>query len=383
MSRSTVGGCVARARSLWIAYALWCCVFLVPAVQLLRGRSHAIPYGVYVTAGAHWLARAPLYDLSNIDGFQYFPQAALIFSPLPWLGSPLGDLLFRALGWSTYAWGMFRLARKLNPQNSELAFMLATLLAVGPAVANLVNGQANLLVAALVLHVNAALIERRWWQVSALLAFGIALKPLMVVPLLLTAALYRPTRWRLVSTLMLVIAVPWLFRDHTYVLAQYRGCLAKLRLCADPDRLFEDLRGLLASVGVSLTARTYTGLRMLAALGVLGFGRWTCARLDEPRAAIVICALSGSYLMLFNPRTLSSSYVLPGAFVALLAAESALTRRWKPTVALVSIAVAWSVNHHVVPWVEYWLRPLACAGFLFFLGDYVLRSWREARTATA
>ena len=37
----------------------------------LRDEWRAIPYGEYVGAGRRWIEHAPLYDLRNIDGFQY------------------------------------------------------------------------------------------------------------------------------------------------------------------------------------------------------------------------------------------------------------------------------------------------------------------------
>lgn len=364
-------------RTRWLACALWAVVLVVPCVLIVLGRIRSIPFREYMGAGQRWLSHEPLYDLGNIDGFQYFPQAALLFAPLAWLGSPVSDLLWRALGWTAYAFAVWRWIRQLSPRRADQAFLLATVFALGPAVSNLVNGQANLLIAALALHASLDVAERHWWRASALLAFGLALKPLMGIPLLLAWVLYAPLRWRVPLALALAFAAPWLFADHAYLAAQWAACVAKLRLSADPDRLFEDLRGFVSTLGLSLSAATYTALRALAALATLALAGRAKQQLAEPRASFAICALGLTYLMLFNPRTLSSSYVMPGACAALLGAQYILQRAKVRALVVLGIVFAWTLNHHVVPWVEYWLRPLASMVFAGLL----MRELFAAQTA--
>ncbi|MDB4985033.1 MAG: hypothetical protein JWN04_211 [Myxococcaceae bacterium] len=348
---------------LQLASILWLAAIAIPVSLLFLGRLHAIPYGEYIAAGQRLLLHQPLYDLSNIDGFQYLPQSAFLFAPLAALGSPWGDVLWRALGWTAYAFGIRRLCAQLLPLRSDSAFLLSTALAIGPAFTNLINGQANLLIAALALHATGEMTHRRWWRATACLAFGLCIKPLMAVPLLLAFALYTPMRWRLALGLTIAFAAPWLFVEHAYVLAQYRDCAAKLRLCADPDRLFEDLRGLLATAGLVLSPSVYLVTRVAAAAGVLLLSWSAQKRLSQTRSAFIACALALSYLMLFNPRTLTSSYVMPGGCAALLGAQYLLQRRVGAALVTLAVILAWSINHHVVPWVEYWLRPLACLAF--------------------
>lgn len=323
------------------AYAVWTLAFAPACVS--RG---SIPYEAYVAAGSRWLAREPLYDLSNIDGFQYFPSAALLFASLTWLPK----LLWLGLNWFGYAWGLERLAQR--------GFLLASLAAVGPAIANLFNGQANLAIAALLLHANAELLTHRSWRASALLAVGIALKPLMVVPALLLATTHARVAIRLAALVPLALAAPLLVRPELYTVSQYADCMQKLALSADPDRLFEDLRGLFTTAGLTLAPIVYKALRAVALVLVLVW-----ARRREPTE---VCALASTYLVIFNPRTLSSSYVMPGSYVSLSLAKD---RRPWTKIALMLIALAWTLNHHVVHQVEYWVRPLAALVYLVMLVD--------------
>jgi hypothetical protein len=357
-----------RRRAVPLARWVWLIAYAIPAVLLLLGRTHSVPFHVYLDAAQHWLRHEPLYDLSNIDGFQYLPTSAMLFAPLAKLGSPWSELAWRALGWSAYALAIWRLSRRLNRAEPAIAFLLASCLAIGPAVANLQNGQANLLLGALALHASVAVMEQRWWSASAELALGLALKPLMVVPLLLFWALYRPLAARLPLALAVVFALPWLFTDSAYLVQQYRDCVSKLMLSAEPDRQFEDVRGLLTSAQLAVSPGGYLALRAVSALGVLVLAALARKRLRDPLATFMVCSLGLNYLMLFNPRTLSSSYAMTGAVAAVLAARYVLQRGAGVRRGLtITILLAWTLNHHVVPGVQYWLRPLACVAFFAVL----------------
>lgn len=345
------------------AGTLWCLGFALMIGLLLAGRLDSIPYHVYAAAGRRWLAHAPLYETETIDGFQYFPQSALLLAPFAWFGSPWGDVAWRATNWALYALGIWRVSRLLAPNRAPACFLLATCLAIASATGSLGNGQANLAIAALTLHVAAELMQQHWWLATAILALGFALKPLMVVLLLLVWVVYRPMAWRIPLALGSVFGVPWLLRDNAYVMAQYAACATKLSMCAAPDRLFEDLRGLLATFGWLMPHSTYWVVRLVAAACVLLTVLWTRRRVPEPHASFLLAGFAGSYLMLFNPRTLSTSYVMTVSFAAIASALYLLQRRVRAALAALSIVLAWTISYRVFSCLEHWLRPLACIAF--------------------
>jgi hypothetical protein len=360
-----------RARALGlnelsVAVAAWCVAFFVVLEQVLAGQVKDIPYDVYVAAAQRWLAHQALYDTSTIDGFQYFPQSALLFVPFTWLGVTGASVAWRALWWGLYAFGIWRVATLLAPRRRRLAFLIATGLSLGPAVGSLANGQANLALGALTLHVAADLSARRWWRATALLALGLALKPLMAVLLLLVWVLYRPMAWRLPLALLLVVLAPLLVNDAAYLMSQYATCVTKLGMTSTPDRLFEDLRGLLASLGWWMPHPVFLAARALAALGVL----WLCWRarrqLPGPEAAVLTAALAVGYLMLFNPRTLSSSYVMTGSLAGVFAAVYLFERQRALLLVMACSSLSWTLNRHWhgFAFIRYWLQPCACLAFL-------------------
>jgi hypothetical protein len=366
-----------------MAVVTWCGVFAVMIGLLLTGHIDAVPYHVYAAAGQRWLEHKPLYETVTIDGFQYFPQAALLFSPFAWLGHPVGDVAWRALAWLLYATGIWRLARDLAPHNAALCFTLATGLAVISAAGSLGNGQANLVTGALMLHATAELIAQRWWRATLVLSVGFALKPLMAVMLLLVWAVYRPMTWRIPLALVGVFLMPWLVREPAYVMAQYVACLTKLRMCAAPGRLFEDMRGMFASVGWLMPQPFYWVLRVLAAVGVLGLAWYSRKSLREPFASFFIAAFSANYLMLFNPRTMSTSYVMTVCYAALLAAWYVLQSRARAAIGMCAIVFGWTVSYRMFGFLQHWLRPLDCMVFCAALLHQVGMQGARAPEASA
>jgi len=372
-----------RAYATGLAFAIWSVTLAVAlGVLLSRGKPPG-SFTVYSAAGHRWLQHLPLYDLGNIDGFQYFPTSALLFAPFSLLGGTAAHIAWRTLNWFAYASGMWRMAQKLGRGRAGECFLIATCLAIGAASTCLANGQANIALGALILHVCAELAMRRAWRASALLVLGFALKPLIGVPILLFSALYPALRWRIPAALGVVFGAPWLVRDSAYLEQQYVDCWTKLMLCANPDRRFEDVRGLFETLGLSLSHAAYTSLRSAAAVSVLGLAYWTRRRVLEPYASFLVGAFACSYLMLFNPRTQPSSYVMVAAHAALIAAVALLAVAHARTraVCAIIICVCWTITPHMLAIVEFWLRPAACIAFFgVLIGQVWLRRVPRAVT---
>jgi alpha-1,2-mannosyltransferase len=378
-------GRLARNRLLLVAALLWCTTFFVVSALLLTGRAPTtLSYRVYAAAGQHWLARQPLYESGTLEGFQYLPQSAMIFAIFAWLGSPTGDLLWRAAGWIGLASGLWRVTAALVPTRHAQSFLVSSALVVGPAIGALTNGQANLALAALSLHVVAALGKRRWWGAALVLAFGVALKPLLLVLALLVWVLHRPVRWRLSLALAVVFLVPWLDAAPSYVADQYTSCLGKMLLSADAGPHYENLRGLLATIGWALPR----WLDWPAAFATLGICWHVLRRIREPQASLLIATYAVSYLVLFNPRTQSTSYAMTGSMAALLAVAHASEGRWARSLGFVLSCMLWIVNYNWdgFAFVECWLRPLGALAFLAYVIEdsiWAPAAWQRGHDPTA
>jgi alpha-1,2-mannosyltransferase len=172
---------------------------LLAALLVLRQLfSHLLPgigmvdFSVYVAGGRAVLDGTSLYDLGvTTDGvplpFTYPPFAALAFVPLALLGMAGASVLWTVLnlaGLAAVVWltlGMLRVRRRGLPT----ACWTAAVLVLDPVLLNLVIGQINILITALVLLDFSRVLPSRWRGIALGIAAGIKLIPLIFIAYLL------------------------------------------------------------------------------------------------------------------------------------------------------------------------------------------------------
>jgi hypothetical protein len=364
-----------------LTLALWGITFVTVMAFFF---AHAIPYNpygdVYADAASSWRWRVPLYDLASNEGFQYFPQAALVAAPFAALGDALGNLSWRLAGWCAYAPGVFRLARMLAPVDGsdrrEAFVFFASLGAAFPALSSLGVGQSNLAMTALMLHAVADLHERRWNRAVAWLLLGLAIKPLMAVLVLLVWSRHPGTWWRILIGIAILVALPFLFASPEYVVEQYRACALKLGISAQTGNIFfEDLGGMLTRIGLPLAPRSLTALRLLAAAALAIVGWLDRARGSSAHAGVLLLALAAGYLVLMNPRTQSNSYVIVAAPVALFAALAWFEDRRATALVYGVVLLAWCTYPAASRRLEHVLKPLGAVVAMGLLARERCRSW--------
>lgn len=294
-------------------------------VSPLGGRSVT---GVYRHGAELWWQRKPMYT-QGVHGFLYLPQAALVFSPFAILPPVVGEVLWRIVGIAVYAFGVWRLLELLLPvKRRALGFFLATLLAIPAALGSAQNGQTNLIMGGLFALAAWSAAQRRWWWMSLWLMLALACKPIALVLLLLLGAVFPRSIPALLVGLIVLALAPFVHPDPAYVWAQYPAAFAKMSDAARPDDLFQDLRGLIASI-LAIGDRTLaqataivpdTALMLVRALAApltlvvcLAFVR---RGLGHPLVAVFTLAMGTAYLMLFNPRTEGVTYALIGPVAA-------------------------------------------------------------------
>jgi alpha-1,2-mannosyltransferase len=250
-------------------------------------------------------------------------------------------------------------------------------LAVPSSLASLRNAQFDLPLAALVVLTASEIAATRWTAATCWLCLALALKPLALVPLLLFGALYgRRLAPRLALGLLIMLLVPFLNPNPAFVAHEYVRCGQTLLWAAQPhEPKFSDLAALLEHVGIGLPDPAWTALRLFFALVFLGLGAAAIRRLARADAAWAIGALSADYLMLFNPRTETCSFVFLAPFVAALALVylREKNRAWLGW-ALCFAALCFACD--AVPVVHYatdrWLKPLVALLFLPVVIHFIL-----------
>ena len=335
----------------------------------------------YRLASTQWWAGQDPYTYNAHAGFLYFPQAAFLFTPFNLVPFMAGEILWRAATFGLFAYALVRLNEvflSTNRRDVGRAFLFLSLLAVPSAFASLRNAQFDLPLAALLVLAATEIASARWTAATGWICLAVALKPLAVVPLLLFGALYRNLIPRILIGLLIVLALPFLHWNPAFVAHEYARSFSTLFWASKGDEArYSDFAALVSRTGFDAPPFLKTVVRLLFAVVFLGLGATAVRRLKPAHAAWVAGALSADYLMLFNPRTETCSYVFLGPFVASLAllyAEQGRSRRLVWGLGLAALGLACDAIPVVQPFTDRWLKPLIALIFLPLLIRYIFET---------
>ena len=305
-----------RGWTAWVVLAVVIAVILVAKVN----QSH-VTKTYFPTAETWWGGEHDIYT-PGIKGYLYLPQSVHLFSLfLVFPEGPVREIAWRLFGLALLAFGLRRVLRRVTPGGGARHFELVTILILLATVSSARNGQTNLHLAGIMLHACADLIDKRWWRATLWLWGGMLAKPIAAVMLLLVGALVPAMRGRLAVGLVAFAALPYLHLDPSYVTEQYRLAFEKLGRSSQPGaKPYDDMIGILRRLGIELPQLARTAMAGAMALVTLGLAALAMRRGSRREGFWALTALAAAYLMLFNPRTETNSYVILAPWLAMQAA---------------------------------------------------------------
>ena len=138
---------------------------------------------------------------------------------------------------------------------------------------------------------------------------------------LLCGALFKPMRVPLLVGLALFAALPYLHWNWGYVTEQYQLAYEKLVRSSQPaDKPYTNLVWLIQSAGVHVPTAIRLPMAAVAAVLTLGLCFLGLRRGGTRQGLWLLMAFAACYLMLFNPRTETNSYVIVIPYIAMAAA---------------------------------------------------------------
>ena len=372
----------------WAAWGFCLLIFAIICTDVVLHPDKHNTTPTYRAASTAWWQGIDPYTQNAHAGFLYFPQAAFLFTPFNELPYLTGEVVWRAFTFGLFLYALTRLNTFFLAAKSRAparTFLFLVLLAVPSSFASLRNAQFDLPLAALVVLAAAEIAMARWNTAALWICFAVALKPLAVVPLLLFSALYWRLIPRVIVGLLIVAALPFLHLSPSFVAQEYRRCFETLAWASVGDEpRYSDLAALLAHAGIIVPLPVRTVLRVIFAIVYLGLGAAAVRKLSLAEAAWAVGALAADYLMLFNPRTETCSYVFLGPFVASLALYySALGGRWLARgLGFAAIGLACDAFPRLGPFsvhdlTDRWFKPLIAVVFLAALVAFIFQSRRE------
>jgi alpha-1,2-mannosyltransferase len=354
----------------------------VATVSTLAGRPRDVTHH-YRNAAQHWFLGEPLYENTG-HGFLYFPQAAILFAPFACLPPEAGEIVWRAVILAAFAAGVCRLSR-LAGRTARLDFFpLTTMFCLPLAFASERNGQATLLMAGLMMLAAVDLVDQRWWRAALYLSLGLAIKPLCLVMVLLAALLYPATSWRLMISVSMMVLMPFLTAEPSYVVSQYVDCGHMLGHAVDRGREanWAQLFGMLQVAGIQVPAAWQSVTRLIAAGATFAL-LWTAQRrLPSEWAGTYCYVLAVCFLMLFNPRTENNSYSALAPAIGILCCHDVLAGQkyfmaaWYVLLSLGILCTYYVGQLLTGPEFTTWLSPLMGACFTATAIVYLLQ-WSQ------
>jgi len=321
---------------LWLLLCLACCIraYLDP--------DHHSVYHNYSHAGRAWVAGADAYDIDmgeersipRMSAYRYAPLVSVLLVPFSVFPDAIGGVLWRLASYVAFfaAFGWYLRdglpgGDTYGAKQKALLWLLLIPLSLG----SMSNGQANVLLMALVLAAGTAVITERWNLAAGCLA-GACLLKLYPVAIALLLLLVHPKKlgWRFVAALAAGLLLPFLMQTPSYVFHQYENWL--LLVGSDDRRDFpmhegyRDFYLLTRFFGAPMAAKAYLALQLLAA-GALAalvlLGRLRCW---SPRFLVTaLLSLGTGWLVVFGPSTESCTFILIAAPLAW-----ALVDCWQP-----------------------------------------------------
>jgi hypothetical protein len=300
----------------WVAATVFVCARSAVAPH------RASVYPVWLGAAHDWLTSHDLYEEHGDPvrfGFRYGPPVAACFAVCDLIPEGAGNAAWRLLNVAAYlaalSWWLRAAAPfTTTPAQRGLFFLLTAPLALG----SMHNGQANLLLIALMTAAVAAVVQDRWWLSALCMAAAVALKVYPVAMVLLLIVAY-PRRYplRFAVALLAVAALPFLMQHPHYVARQYMLWWDRIKH-GDNYRRFWPLYATYRDVwlltrvwGLPVSLPQYTAFQAAcggACAAVCGWVAWRGWPSRE--RTFVVLSLATAWMLLVGPAPESCTFVL-------------------------------------------------------------------------
>lgn|GEM_PF-248914 len=366
---------------IWLTYAS-----IITVIVAIQPDRRTVTHEYRIASQKWWEAKTSLYR--GASGYLYLPQFAVFYSAYKSLPQRVGEPLWRITGLSLLAGALWIVSSRLNSGYANRLFLMATALALPSSFASARNGQVNLPLAALFIWIVLAIVTRRWWLAAIVLGTMLTMKPIIVAPMLVLAVLYHPLRVPLATILIALGAVIFVHPNPQYVVGEYIHFAENLYIASIP-KFFAwcDFSGILYSLGIYLPAPLQFVLRAFAGLFTLVIC-WKATKIEPPlHSVLLIVMLCVIYLMLFNPRTETNSYVMLGPFVGLTSAYlGVVLNKVKQATALLCVACLLGAENYgnpIFPWTNFWMKPLVTTLLSILVTYYIFRCAQKSKTVSA
>ncbi len=379
------------ARRFWILF-----ITVIALIAFIRPADRTVT-PVYSQAAQNWWNEEPLYSGTG-DGFLYFPQSVFLYTPFIWQSFPedrnafrnepisktmfshirlrVAEALYRIVSVGLLGFGIWKISEALTIPGQKSIFFCVSLLSLPASMTAASNGQFNVLLAATFLLSTAAIVGRRWWWATFWLMLGLAAKPHGIIPILLFGVLIPSLGWRLMVGFAAFILIGFAHWNPAYVLDQWKGALHQIQTSTTPSaNRYDDIAGMFRTFGVNLSDQFWFIVRAIFALITLWMAWVFRKHISNQLAPLLIAAAATAYMMIFNPRTESNTFVVVAPFIGCLAALSIRDglKNWIPGLLIFFCIALGSDNYPFYDLTRIWWKPFITCLFFSLLLYWAIR----------
>jgi len=330
---------IRRTRWEQLAIFVWAGLLLFVTVRVYFAPTLKTVYPIYSSSCQLWWDGEELYDpyrpADVPDGFRYAPSFAILITPFAFLPDYLGGILWRLAGAAALLASLGWLARSVLPgplQAKHYAWLF--LLAIPVSMQSVNNGQVNTHVAACMLAMMAAVIEKRWTLACIVLAIAFICKAYPLTLGMVLILLYpRQLSWRVPLAIAASLLMPFLFQHPAYVSDQYVKWISNLRAedrsNIPLEHMYRDLWLLFHLYGIPISRGVYLLIQASVGVGIAVLC-WQRQRTGWSERALLTYTLTlvSAWMMLLGPSTESSSFALLAPSLAWSIVEALREQRW-------------------------------------------------------
>jgi hypothetical protein len=299
-----------------LTWAIWFVAAALTLSSVVRRLTveHQFAIYEYLTFMEAFWSNSPLYVPENLHGFHYLPIMLIIGSPLRWMNIQLAGAIFGSLSVAFFGFGVVRIAQQIAPTRSVAAAGCILAISVIAAVTTLRLLQMQMPMMAAMLCAAASAMRGHWRGYVSWLLLAVALKPLAIVMVLLSAVTIPRTCVPFIVGIAGLLLLPFAVQDWGYLASEYVNYVRQLLNITNADPAVwggqAEISTLLQKLGLELDAGTRLAIRLGAALVTLWLA-WRIALQRNDRAtSFALLLFSTCYIGLFNPRQEGVSFLV-------------------------------------------------------------------------
>ena len=367
----------------WLKLALAFFILEIILVFVFHFRSdfHRTVFGNYYYAAIEWINGQPLYAGESGAGFIYFLQSAILFTPFTLLSFKVGLLFWFVLNLCLLWLGVYLVLTQIKVSQDALKkgfsinfyffWMLIWTLMLG--FSSLRNGQATTMCLILTLFSIYCLQQKKYGWTSVWLNLGLAFKPTMLIFYLLVLGCCPKIWWRLLLGLVVAAFLPFLIQSPEYVMQQYLDYCKQFIMVMDVGADTGNWASLFSALEVFHLKFSHLAINLVVVIMALltyGYALFLYRKHDFKAWVWSLACMATIYLLLFNPRTENSGYILLAPFLGYVIVQAWQVRHFGKVIALfvmgILIGLNYDISRSLIHGATSWVSPLVTVVFVIY-----------------